>query len=157
MLWVELVLSKCVCVTWPPQLVTHISVLLLTQTLLKLTQPCSVLTKSIPNLGNFVENAYTYTCNDQVSQQVLLCKLISAIADQRNPIVIVFDDLQWADETSLNVLQMIATDPDITYCLCIGCYRDNDPTLTQKVTNMVNGIKNLHVSVMAINLGKRKR
>jgi len=112
----------------------------------------NVLTKSIPNLGNFVENAYTHTCNDQVSRQVLLCKLISAIADQMNPIVIIIDDLQWADETSLNVLKMIATDPDITYCLCIGCYRDDDKVLTQKVTNMLNGIKSLHVSVMAINL-----
>ena len=112
-----------------------------------------VLIKSIPNLGKLVENAYTHTCNDQVSRQVLLCKLISAIADRENPIVIVIDDLQWADETSLDVLQMIATDPDITYCLCVGCYRDDDKLLTQKVTRMLSRIKS-HVTVMSINLGE---
>ena len=69
------------------------------------------------NLAKFVGNSYTnIRDNDhqgtilQTRRQVLLCKLISAIADETNPIVLVLDDLQWANETSLKLLQIIATD-----------------------------------------------
>ncbi|KAL7537767.1 hypothetical protein ACHAXR_008044 [Thalassiosira sp. AJA248-18] len=119
----------------------------------------NVLAKSIPSLDKLVGDTFTKVqYNDhqgtvlQTRWQVLLCKLISAIADETNPIVLVLDDLQWADETSLELLEIIATDPDIKYCLCIGCYRDDDLCLTKDVANMFNGIKN-HTSVMEINLG----
>ena len=45
----------------------------------------------------------------------LLCKLIGAIADADNPIVLVMDDLQWADATSLSVFETIVTDPGKFY------------------------------------------
>lgn len=41
----------------------------------------------------------------------ILCQLIGAIADEDNPIVLVMDDLQWADALSLEVIQMLVTDP----------------------------------------------
>lgn len=42
---------------------------------------------------------------------------LSAIADETNPIVLVLDDLQWADETSLELLQIIATDLSLYWML----------------------------------------
>lgn len=118
-----------------------------------------VLTKSIPNLGRLVGNDYVSVDLLAVSQQQLLhrckylvVKLIDAIADKTSPVVLLFDDLQWADATSLDLFQMIASHPDIRYCLCVGCYRDDDCVLAQKVTDVLDSIKN-QVSVMAINLG----
>jgi predicted ATPase len=123
-----------------------------------------VLTKSIPNLGRLVAGQDCARVDlEAVSQQQLLhrskylvVKLIGAVADAGSPVALLFDDLQWADETSLDVLQMIATDPDVRYCLCVGCYRDDDCALTEKVTDVLDCIKH-HVSVMAINLGKATR
>ena len=121
----------------------------------------NVLTKSIPTLDRFFENSYSYHDKDhqgnailQTRWQVLLCKLISAITDHMK-IVLVLDDLQWACETSLDLFQMVATDPDIKHCLCVGCYRDDDHGLTRKVTGMFDCIK-AHTSVMVINLGEAR-
>jgi len=64
------------------------------------------------------------------------------------------DDLHWADATSLDILQMIVTHPDLKYCLCIGCYRDENTSLTEKVTAMLNGIKSQDISVSVITLAR---
>lgn len=121
----------------------------------------AVLSTSIPNLGRLAAGKdYKGVDPTAVSQQQLLhrstyliVRLVGAIADARSPVALLFDDLQWADETSLDVLQTIATDPDIRYCLCVGCYRDDDHALTWKVTALLDRIKN-HVGVVAIRLGK---
>ena len=82
---------------------------------------CSDLVQSIPNLGKLVPNEYNSNYIMALPQQFLqrskflLCKLIGAIADADNPIVLVMDDLQWADATSLSVIETIATDPGECY------------------------------------------
>ena len=54
----------------------------------------------------------------------LLCRLIAAIGDAKRPLVLVFDDMQWADDSTLSMIQAIVTDPDMGNCLFVGCYRD---------------------------------
>lgn len=43
-----------------------------------------------------------------------------------HPLVLLLDDLQWADSASLNLIQAMATDKDMTHFMLIGAYRDNE-------------------------------
>jgi predicted ATPase len=45
------------------------------------------------------------------------------------PVVAVVDDLQWADDASLELLQAVATDPLISNLMIVGCYRSTNDTV----------------------------
>eukprot|EP00571_Detonula_confervacea_P007895 CAMPEP_0172331684 /NCGR_PEP_ID=MMETSP1058-20130122/62053_1 /TAXON_ID=83371 /ORGANISM="Detonula confervacea, Strain CCMP 353" /LENGTH=1323 /DNA_ID=CAMNT_0013048953 /DNA_START=104 /DNA_END=4075 /DNA_ORIENTATION=+ len=115
------------------------------------------LIQSIPNLNKLVGSDYTSIDLSAVPQQqllhrskYLLCKLIGAIADAQNPVALLFDDLQWCDETTLSVIQTIVTDPEIQYCLYLGCYRDSEGA--RAAEQMAADIK-FQIQVFTINLG----
>ncbi len=58
--------------------------------------------------------------------QITICKLIQCIATKETPLVIFLDDMQWMDETSLHLLQLIIGDNSLKYILLIGTWRDNE-------------------------------
>jgi len=130
--------------------------------------PCvNILAKSIPNLDKFVDCIIVSDDDDEVpattqqqrshqSRFVLTCSLVRALANQKNPVVLLIDDLQWADQTSLDLVQHIVADQDIRYCFCIICYRDDDK-FTPLVTNMLNGVNGQGISVQTITLGPIER
>ncbi|MGK0289148.1 MAG: putative ATPase/GAF domain-containing protein, partial [bacterium] len=51
---------------------------------------------------------------------------IYVFAKKEHPLVIFLDDLQWADLPTLNLLELLMTDPDCHYLYFIGAYRDNE-------------------------------
>ena len=51
---------------------------------------------------------------------------VRAISAPSHPVLIFFDDLQWADAESLDFVSKIIRDPETTSCLFVGCYRDNE-------------------------------
>lgn len=52
---------------------------------------------------------------------------LQVFAQAEHPLVMFLDDLQWADNASLNMLEMITRpDSNITHLLLIGAYRDNE-------------------------------
>lgn len=51
-------------------------------------------------------------------------KFVRAISGPDHPVVIVLDDIQWCDESCLEVVRMLLRDTEITSALFIGCYRD---------------------------------
>ena len=71
----------------------------------------------LPNIEN--ENKY---------HLLLLClqEFIRAISAPSHPVVIFFDDLQWADSESLDLFTKIVKDAETSSCLFVGCYRDNE-------------------------------
>ena len=42
------------------------------------------------------------------------------------PVVLVLDDLQWADRASLDLIRLLLSDPSVRDLLVIGAYRDNE-------------------------------
>lgn len=56
----------------------------------------------------------------------LLQKFIQLFATQDHPLVMFIDDLQWADNPSLLLLQTLLTETETPYLLVIGAYRDNE-------------------------------
>ncbi|MDM8551896.1 AAA family ATPase [Desulfobacterales bacterium HSG2] len=51
---------------------------------------------------------------------------VSLFADEGHPLVLFADDLQWADSSSLNLIQLLITDPDMKHLFIIGAYRVNE-------------------------------
>lgn len=53
-------------------------------------------------------------------------RFLNTIADKEHPLVIFVDDLQWADESSLSLIKLIAENRDVSYVMLIGAYRSNE-------------------------------
>ena len=53
---------------------------------------------------------------------------IAVFAQREHPLVLFLDDLQWADEASLKVIQLLMTATQSHYLYIIGAYRSNEVT-----------------------------
>ncbi len=51
---------------------------------------------------------------------------VSVFTQKEHPMVIFLDDLQWADNASLNLVRMLMTGAESQYLLVVGAYRDNE-------------------------------
>ena len=51
---------------------------------------------------------------------------LAGVAAEHGPVVVVLDDLQWADESSLALLEFVARDPVAAAVALIGCYRHDE-------------------------------
>ncbi|HYG88371.1 MAG TPA: ATP-binding sensor histidine kinase [Azospirillum sp.] len=51
---------------------------------------------------------------------------IRTFADARHPLVMFLDDLQWADNPSLGLLEMLSADKECRHLLILGAYRSNE-------------------------------
>ncbi|MDJ0718605.1 MAG: AAA family ATPase, partial [Prochloraceae cyanobacterium] len=57
---------------------------------------------------------------------LVFTNFIQMFTKPEHPLVIFFDDLQWADTASLQLMQLLMTAPDRQYLFLIGAYRDNE-------------------------------
>ncbi|MBE9214747.1 AAA family ATPase [Plectonema cf. radiosum LEGE 06105] len=57
---------------------------------------------------------------------LLFQKFIKVFTTKEHPLVIFLDDLQWADLTSLNLMQLLINESESKYLLLIGAYRNNE-------------------------------
>ena len=62
-------------------------------------------------------------------------------------------DLQWADETSLDIIHRIVVSPTINYCFFLASYRDNDSTLLKPLESMFDKIQSMDNPVTKVSLG----
>ena len=56
----------------------------------------------------------------------VLQRFLGVLSTPEHPLVLFFDDLQWADVTSLRLLRHLLNHPDTPPVLLIGAYRDNE-------------------------------
>lgn len=57
--------------------------------------------------------------------EIVFEKFVSVFTSKEHPVVLFLDDLQWADQPSLNLIQLIATSPIVNNMFIVGTYRDN--------------------------------
>ncbi len=57
---------------------------------------------------------------------LVFTNFIQIFTKPEHPLVIFFDDLQWADTASLQLVQLLMTAPDSQYLFLIGAYRDKE-------------------------------
>jgi PAS domain S-box-containing protein len=58
--------------------------------------------------------------------QLVFRRFVGVFAAQEHPLVLLLDDLQWADAGTLALLADLASDPDVRHLLLVGAYRDNE-------------------------------
>ncbi len=58
--------------------------------------------------------------------RVVFERFVAAFARPEHPLALFLDDLQWLDTATLELLEHLATDPDVRNLLLIGAYRDNE-------------------------------
>ena len=62
----------------------------------------------------------------QIRFQVVFRRFLGVFARAEHPLALFLDDLQWLDKASLELIEHLATDPDVRYLLLVGAYRDNE-------------------------------
>ncbi|HBL57235.1 MAG TPA: serine/threonine protein kinase [Cyanobacteria bacterium UBA8803] len=70
-------------------------------------------------------------------------QFVHVFTSQEKPLVLFLDDLQWADSASLNLIQLLITDPKSQYLLLIGAYRDNEVSAVHPLMLTLDKINNL--------------
>ena len=84
-------------------------------------------------------------------------RLIQAFADQAHPVVMFFDDLQWADLASLELLERLMIDPDTRHLLLLGAYRDNEVDATHPLMHAVEAMRAAGRAAGELHLGPLER
>lgn len=83
-------------------------------------------------------------------------KFLTAITAKSHPIVLFIDDLQWADSSSLNLLQILLTDKDNGHLLCIGAFRDNEVGGDHPLIKCIEDIKSGGGDLSMLEVGNLK-
>ncbi len=82
----------------------------------------------LPNLkGLELQNRFNY----------VLGNFIKAIACEEHPLVVFIDDMQWADASSLNLVDLILTDKEVKHVMLIGSYRNNEITNDHPLSHLL--------------------
>lgn len=66
---------------------------------------------------------------------------VYVFATQKHPLILFLDDLQWADNETLELLEGIFTNPETRYFLVLGAYRDTEVSATHPLSFTLEKIK----------------
>lgn len=69
------------------------------------------------------------------------CRFILAFCLPQRPLAVFLDDLQWIDSASLNLLELLASEPESRYLFLIGAYRDNEVGPAHLLRFMIDRLK----------------
>jgi PAS domain S-box-containing protein len=58
--------------------------------------------------------------------QLVFWRFLGVFAKPDHPLALFLDDLQWLDGATLDLLEHLATHPEVRYLLLVGAYRDNE-------------------------------
>ncbi|MBL1202285.1 MAG: AAA family ATPase [Nostoc sp. GBBB01] len=83
---------------------------------------------------------------------LLFQKFISVFSKKEHPLVIFLDDLQWADLSSLKLLEVLMSAPENLTLLIIGAYRNNEISVTHPLIQTIEQIKKAGTLVDEIEL-----
>jgi len=73
--------------------------------------------------------------------QLVFRRFLGAFARPEHPLVLFLDDLQWLDEETLDILQLLVTHPEVRYVLLIGAYRDNEVSPAHPLVRELEAIR----------------
>lgn len=83
----------------------------------------------------------------------VLLRFIAAFAQREHPLVLFFDDLQWADSASLGILHSLVTSPETHDLLVLGAYRDNEVSPTHPLRLTVDTMRKEGAHLLELGLG----
>jgi len=77
----------------------------------------------------------------RLSRLIRMLLRVCSTYNKACPLVLFLDDLQWADDSSLEVINAIIMDAQIKDLLLVGCYRDNEVGPDHPLTVCLEGIR----------------
>ncbi|HUN77126.1 MAG TPA: AAA family ATPase [Steroidobacteraceae bacterium] len=84
--------------------------------------------------------------------QLVFRRFLGAFARPEHPLALFLDDLQWLDTATLELLERLATDPDVRHVLIIGAYRDNEVSPSHPLVRTLAAIRDTGARVHEIAL-----
>ncbi len=98
----------------------------------------------VPNLGpSEMQNRF----------QRVFGEIVRALATPERPLVVFLDDLQWADQASLALLELLLADRELAHVLIVGAYRDNELAPDHLLTESLARIEKSGRPVTTIKVG----
>ena len=82
--------------------------------------------------------------------QLVFRRFLGAFARPEHPLALFLDDLQWLDAATLELLERLATDPDVRHVLLIGAYRDNEVSSSHPLMRTLAAIRDAGAQVHEI-------
>ena len=105
----------------------------------------------IPDLGTIIGPQHSVA---EVSPQDamnrfrrVVCRFLGVFATAEQPLILFFDDLQWLDAATLELLEHLLTEPEMRHLLLIGAYRDNEVDGTHPLAVTLNKLRARGASV----------
>ncbi|MEI9936583.1 MAG: AAA family ATPase [Pseudomonadota bacterium] len=84
--------------------------------------------------------------------QLALRSLIGVFARAEHPLSLFFDDLQWLDAATLDLLEHLLVDSDLQHLLLVAAYRDTEVNQTHPLMRKLSAIRAAGVDVRTIAL-----
>ncbi|MGF1486456.1 MAG: AAA family ATPase, partial [Prochloraceae cyanobacterium] len=119
-----------------------------------------VITNVIPELELIIgKQAQVPQLNPHENQNrfnLVFLNFIQVFTQREHPFILFVDDLQWADQASLKLIDLLITS-DLKYFFLIGTYRDKEINLTERLTLTLEKIKEhkvieqIHLSLLNLN------
>ncbi len=82
----------------------------------------------------------------------VVLRFFQVLAQPEHPLVMFLDDLQWIDNASLQLLQLLMLDEDLKHLLLIGAFRDNEVDKDHPLTFAIKAIQEGEARVETIEL-----
>ncbi|WP_375749244.1 diguanylate cyclase [Vibrio sp. HN007] len=79
-------------------------------------------------------------------------EFVREVCTSHCPLVFFIDDLQWADNASINLLNLLISDAESRHCLILGAYRDNEVDERHPFSQMYQSLEKEEARVTKINL-----
>jgi PAS domain S-box-containing protein len=84
--------------------------------------------------------------------QLVFRRFIGVFARPEHPLALFFDDLQWLDAATLDLLEDLLTRSELQHLMLIGAYRDNEVDATHPLMRKLDAIRRAGAQVQEIRL-----
>jgi DNA-binding SARP family transcriptional activator/tetratricopeptide (TPR) repeat protein len=104
----------------------------------------SELARLVPGLAARIPDPPSSRVTDSDTQRALLFGAVVGLfveLSQRQPVLFVLDDLQWADPGSLLLLRHLMAVDEPMHLLVLGTYRDNELSLAPQLVEMLGALR----------------
>src|SRR5207302_908078 len=82
--------------------------------------------------------------------QMVFRRFLGVFARKEHPLALFLDDLQWLDAATLDLLEDLATQPDVRHLMLVGAYRDNEVDSAHPLTRKLEAIRKAGARVQEI-------
>ena len=88
-----------------------------------------------------LQSKRTSLTQNKTKLHVLFHRFLQVVCTTQTPLVLVLDDLQWADQASFDLVHALIKEKPIPGLVLIGCYRSNEIDNSHRLTQLIESIK----------------